>query len=192
MNAIKGLILAGGASSRMGQTKALLPYYGDVQLFRAARLLQPYCTSLYLSCQPPQTALFRQAGWKAAILEDQPTYGAIGPLNGLLTAFDSQPGPWLVLGCDYPMLQEQDLQLLLMSREEDKLAVAFETATGLEPLLALYEASSETHLRSFWEKGQQSLRYFLSSHPIQRVPPPQPSRLQSIDTPEHYHSVHLT
>jgi len=192
MTTIKGLLLAGGASSRMGQPKALLPYQGEVQLFRAARLLQPFCTSLYLSCQATQTAVYRQAGWEAAILEDQPRYGAIGPMNGVLTAFDAHPGPWLVLGCDYPLLQEQDLQLLLTSRKENQLAVAFDTATGLEPLLTLYEASSEHPLRSFWEKGQQSLRYFLSSHPIQRVPPPQPGRLQSIDTPEHYHSVHLT
>lgn len=192
MNGVNGLILAGGASSRMGRPKALLSYQGALQLDRVAQLLQPICNQLFLSCQPIQVDLYRAAGWEGAFVLDQARWGTIGPLNGLLSAFDLHPGPWLVVGCDYPLLETADIQLLLNSRAAGQLAVAYETSNGVEPLISLYEAAAAPFLISFWEKGQQSLRHFLSSHPIQRVPPPLPDRLQSIDTPEAYQRIHLT
>lgn len=192
MNGVNGLILAGGASSRMGQPKALLTYEGSLQLHRVKQLLQPICSQLFLSCQAPQVDLYRASGWEGPVVVDQARWGTIGPLNGLLSALDRHPGPWLVVGCDYPLLETADIQLLLDSRAAGQLAVAYETRNGLEPIISLYEAAAAPFLISFWEKGQQSLRHFLSSHPIQRVPPPLPDRLQSIDTPEAYHRIHLT
>jgi molybdenum cofactor cytidylyltransferase len=47
------IVLAAGASSRMGRTKALLQYQGETFLSRSARLFQPFCDPVIVVLPPP-------------------------------------------------------------------------------------------------------------------------------------------
>ena len=104
-----GLVLAGGASRRMGQDKALLPMSGPSLPERAASRLARVC---------PQIAL--AAGGRDLVpglpaVADGP--GA-GPAAGILGAAAAYPGrPLLVLACDLPEVPVHLLALIVGARD---------------------------------------------------------------------------
>ena len=185
---MKGLILSGGQSQRMGQPKALLSYHGQPQIFHLAQLLAPFCETVYLSCKPEQQSFFAEAGWQLPVITDDPAFGNIGPLSGLLSAFQVQQTTWLVVGCDYPFLTAADLQLLILQRDPDCLATVFRhPETGIaEPLTGIYEPAAGGALLEWLGAGNQSLRWFLEKYETRFVAPTFPDHLRSVDTYEDY------
>jgi molybdenum cofactor guanylyltransferase len=183
-----GLVMAGGRSTRMGTSKALLTYHRMPQFLHTAALLAEVCTEVYVSCrleQIPELSAAAQPwpemGWQ--FLPDMPEWGEIGPMNGLLSAFSCHQAPWLVLGCDYPLLHAQDLDALLTVRQTTAVGTAFCPPGGVpEPLLAVYESSARTGIQTCFANGKYSLRYFLETERVNLAVPPDPRRLQSVDT----------
>lgn len=177
---MNGLVLAGGSSSRMGQPKSLIEYHGKPQYQHTAAMLAGFCEQVMLSCRAEQQPLFGGLG----IIPDTPQYGEIGPLNGVLSAFDAEETAWLVLGCDYPLLKPEDLEQLIRERDQSRVATVFcDPKTGIpQPLIGIYEAQAGPLLREWHRLGNQSLRYFLEQHAVKLVIPPRPSNLQSVDT----------
>ncbi|MGH9360228.1 MAG: molybdenum cofactor guanylyltransferase, partial [Terriglobia bacterium] len=53
---VAGFVLAGGASRRMGQDKALLEIAGEPLFLRAANLLKPYVSAVVLLGAPDSYA----------------------------------------------------------------------------------------------------------------------------------------
>jgi molybdopterin-guanine dinucleotide biosynthesis protein A len=182
---MNGLVLAGGESQRMGQAKALLQYQEKAQFFCAIELLSLYCEQVYLSCRKKQGGLFLAAGYTGAFIFDQSELGAIGPLNALLSAFKTDQQDWLVLGCDYPLINNDDITQLITLHKPAYLSTVFQhPETGFEePLIGIYSAQAEPFLWSWLQKGNQSLRFFLKEHKVQLLQPKNPLHLQSADTP---------
>lgn len=185
------LILSGGQSQRMGKTKALLTYQDQPQIFRLAQMLGTFSNEISLSCTPEQASLFTAAGWNQQIITDLPTWGHIGPLNGLLSAFYQKITAWLVVGCDYPRLTKADFEYLILNRDQSRLATVFRHPdTGFaEPLIGIYEPGAGDALLHWFETGNQSLRIFLEQHPVKFVIPDHPDHLQSVDTPDDYLNI---
>ncbi|RYY06625.1 MAG: molybdenum cofactor guanylyltransferase, partial [Sphingobacteriaceae bacterium] len=52
--ALKGLVLAGGRSSRMGESKAEMNWHGKQQQYHLADLLSFYCEDVFISCREEQ------------------------------------------------------------------------------------------------------------------------------------------
>lgn len=180
---MNGLILAGGQSSRMGQPKSLLEYHGKPQYQHAAEMLSSFCGQVYISCSVEQQTCFQ--GFET--IPDSSGYGKIGPLNGLLSAFDRAPEvAWMVLGCDYPFLEKSDLEQLIQERDPACLATVFcNPETGFyEPLLGIYEPSAGPLLQERLQGGQDSIRRFLDKNVVKRVIPKHLACLKSVDTPE--------
>jgi molybdenum cofactor guanylyltransferase len=166
---LHGLVLTGGASSRMGRDKAEIAY-GPLPQWRAvAELLAPLCTRTWWSC----TARQREA-WdigEAGIVDQQP---GLGPAGGLHAAFTRHSDvAWLVVGCDYPHLTARDCRDLAEARSLEAQAVAFAdaTGTGIEPTLSVWEpAAQRAFLRAF-EAGERSPRAVLRSVALRIVTP---------------------
>ena len=184
---MNGLILAGGQSSRMGQPKSLISYHGKPQYQHTAELLSPYCERVFISCREEQKLWFE--GYET--IPDSAKYGDIGLLNGVLSAFEvshleSSPTSWFILGCDYPLLESNDLEQLFQSRNLDGVATVFyhPDTQFIEPLVAIFEPKAGPLLSHWLESGNESLRRFLENQEVQRVLPLHPERLKSIDTPE--------
>jgi molybdenum cofactor guanylyltransferase len=182
---MNGLILAGGESQRMGQSKALLQYQEKAQFFCAIELLSPFCENVYLSCHKAQEDQFLTAGYTGAFVFDQNEFGAIGPMNALLSAYKTDPQDWFVLGCDYPLINNDDITQLIAQHKPAYLSTVFQhPETGFEePLVGIYSAEAESYLLSWLQKGNQSLRFFLKEHKVQLIAPINPLHLQSADTP---------
>lgn len=143
-----GLVLAGGRSTRMGRDKASLDYRGKPHALALHEELASICVKAFISCRGDQ-----RIPADLALID---RYDNIGPMAGLLTAFDHQPAAaWLVVACDLPFLDRATLEHLVASRDPSRPATAYRgRLDGLpEPLCAIYEPAMRDRLHQFVREG---------------------------------------
>ena len=142
---IYGLILAGGASSRMRRDKAALEYLGEAQLDRTFRLASRHVPKVFVSVRADQVADPMRA--QRPLIVDSVDGG--GPIVGIRSALAAHPEvAWLVIACDLPFLSDAALAHLLSARDPERLATAYRSAhDGLpEPLCAIWEPAAAAAL----------------------------------------------
>lgn len=178
-----GLVLAGGASSRMGTDKAMLNYYGIPQWKRVALLLQPYCQHVFISRAREQTPL---ESYPFDILLDQPA-GHRGPLAGILAALRQYPNThWITAPADMPQLPAAAFNELIHGHDAATVAVCFEVDSHIEPLVALWKAAALQHLETFCEAGGKSPQEFLRTHPTTVISTHHPEWFVNVNTPDEW------
>ena len=152
------VILAGGASRRMGTCKALLEINGETMLARIRRQLSGF-ERVLLSTGDPTLA----EGLSVECTAD--LYPGMGPLAGLHAAFcavDSEA--LLVLPCDLPFFTEQAAAYLLDRMPEDADALVCIDSTGrIHPLCGIYRRSVLPALEARLKAGELRVMSFLYS-----------------------------
>ena len=128
------VIQAGGASSRMGEDKALKPFLGRPLIQRVIERLTPIADEMIVTTNRPADYEFLNMRLVADL---KPGRGALG---GLYTAIASAASPFVaVVACDMPfaspMLIEGARRLMV---EEEADVVIAKTEAGYEPFHALY------------------------------------------------------
>lgn len=128
------VIQAGGASSRMGEDKALKPFLGRPLIQRVIERLTPIAGEMIVTTNRPADYEFLNMRLVADL---KPGRGALG---GLYTAIASAASPFVaVVACDMPfaspMLIEGARRLMV---EEEADVVIAKTEAGYEPFHALY------------------------------------------------------
>ena len=177
---MKGLILAGGYSSRMGSDKALLIYEGQVAWQLLKSKMSAICDDVFISCRAGQQHLFADAN----ILTDQ--YHDAGPISGVLAALEAHPGhDWLVLAVDMPLISPELLRTLMVAPRP----VFFRSEGYIEPLAGIYTAGMYTTLSAAFAAGQDSLQKILRQLPEVNFIDIPPGHLHNINTPGDYHSA---
>jgi molybdopterin-guanine dinucleotide biosynthesis protein A len=129
-----GFVLAGGASKRMGQHKALLPYRGTTLVEHVANIVKEALGSVALIGDPD---LLGHLGLPV-FPDELPSFG---PASGIYTALRATQTDWsLVVGCDMPSVTVDLLRALLLRAETAvRNCVAATGPYGQpEPLCALY------------------------------------------------------
>lgn len=183
---MRGLILAGGESSRMGTDKAFLEIAGVPFWQQSVRLLQTFTSEIVISCHPEN---FDTIDWPDKT-KDQAAYAGHGPISGILSAMELYPGPWLLLACDYPLLTAEDIRFLLSHRDTEAVATVFQHPESgfAEPLIGIYESGFLPLLKNYFASGKDSMQKLLRSPAalelINFITPPDPGHLLSFDTPE--------
>ena len=178
---LHGLVLTGGASSRMGRDKASLVYRDGPQWRVAANVLLACDAEPYWSCTARQAAEWGLTD--RAILDLMPGHG---PVSGLHAAFSRGDGvAWLVIGCDYPMLEAQDLQRLLDARSPTIDAVTYMSeATGeIEPMITLWEPAAQRTFLHAVADGEFSARRVLRTCALRVLTPRAPHLLDNRNSP---------
>ena len=134
--AVTGIILAGGASRRMGMDKGLCNFNGKELVRYSIDLLLPICNNLLISSN--NEALYSKFGYP--IIVD--AHKNIGPLGGIYSCLkQSATTDNLVLSCDMPFLSSELLRTVLSLSESYDIVVPQHNNSYLEPLAAYYSVS---------------------------------------------------
>jgi molybdenum cofactor guanylyltransferase len=127
-------IQAGGASSRMGEDKALKPFLGHPLIQRVIERLSPIADEMIVTTNHPDDYRFLDL----RLIQDlKPGRGALG---GLYTAIASASHPMVaVVACDMPFASPTLIEAAsrLMVQEEADVVIA-RTDEGYEPIHAVY------------------------------------------------------
>jgi molybdopterin-guanine dinucleotide biosynthesis protein A len=148
---LRGLVLAGGRSTRMQSDKSLLEYHGKPQVEWAAELIAPFCTSVHVAVRAGHAEDAARAGLPAIADE----HDDAGPMAGIAAAQNAYPdAAWFVVACDLPFLDATTLAHLTSRRDPARVATAYRSAhDGLpEPLCAIWEPSSRALVRAAMEE----------------------------------------
>jgi len=180
-----GLVLAGGASTRMGRDKAALSYHGRSQLQWTYDLLADICAATFVSVRPDQRDEPTRAGFPR-IVDTQP---GMGPIAGITAALQQHPkAAWLVVACDLPFITQDVLQHLIAHRDENAVATAYRSAHDNlpEPLCAIWEPSAREPVLAYLATGKQCPRKFLINASTTLLELPTPRALDNINTSEEF------
>jgi molybdopterin-guanine dinucleotide biosynthesis protein A len=183
MKPLRGLVLAGGRSSRMREDKAALIFAGRPQLAEAYALLAARVEAAFVSVREDQ----RDEPLRACYPQILDGPGVSGPLAGITAALRQDPGAaWLVLACDLPLLDGATLDQLIAQRDPARLATAYRSAhDGLpEPLCAIWEPASAAALLRWVDAGHTCPRKFLLQHDARLLAPARAGALDNANTPD--------
>jgi molybdopterin-guanine dinucleotide biosynthesis protein A len=148
-----GYVLAGGASSRFGQDKALIEVGGKPMLARMCELLRGVVNEVNVVAPPEK---YLSIGVKSVA----DLWPGEGPLGGIVTALlnaeKSNPQcEWnLIVSCDMPFLTREWLAHLAESALKSSAQVVLpHSAHGPEPLCACYRTDAGPALQAVFERG---------------------------------------
>lgn len=183
---VKGLVLAGGKSTRMGSDKSVIDYHGKphrdylLSLFRQTGIPQ------FLSCRPDQVDTVGADN----VVEDR--FLELGPFGAILSAMLSDPNAaWLVVAADLPFVSEGALKALIQHRNPSRIATAFHNpeTNFPEPLIALWEPKAYPVMLSFLSQGISCPRKVLINSDVQIIEASDKRWLRNVNTPEEMREV---
>lgn len=183
-----GLVLAGGASTRMHRDKAALELHGRPQLAWAYELLGRHCERVYVSVRADQRGEPVRSGYPQ-VVDGQP---GLGPIAGIAAAQAAHPlAAWLVLACDLPFVDDAALTRLVAAREARRPVTAYRsTHDGLpEPLCAVYEPASAPAVRDAIASGRNCPRKLIIASGVPLLEQATPA-LDNVNTPEELAAAH--
>lgn len=196
---MKGLVLAGGRSSRFGSDKsrAVLPGgTGDMVDFSIGLLAPLVDEGIAVSCRRDQLAYLKEKG--VVLIPDEDDGGQPTPLRGLVAALRKTRSALLVIPCDLPFMTSGVLALLVRARNEalkerDRnggpalLRTTFVDEKGfLESLTGIYEAAGLPRLEEALSLGRLGIWSALPSEGNCLIPRPDGSFFLNMNTPQEY------
>lgn len=149
---ITGLILAGGASRRMGTDKAFLVIDGVPLIERVHRVLAPLFAEVLIAAgsRTPERGPFPAR----ALYDETPGQG---PLGGLVAGLKAAHTPWLfMVACDMPSLDPRVIARIVEARAEGLLAVVPESPGGPESCHALYARAALPVIEAAMAAGERA------------------------------------
>lgn len=176
-----GLVLAGGASRRMGEDKGRIRYSDAPQAAAAWQLLSHICARTFVSISPAQRGVDPYAGLPAIV----DASFARGPAAGLMAAWQEHPDvAWLVLAVDLPRVDRAVLETLIAARDPQRAATAACHADGTpEPLCTIWEPVARALIAAEIAAGGGSLRRVLEQARFAVADLLDPAWLESVNTP---------
>ncbi|RLK03037.1 molybdopterin-guanine dinucleotide biosynthesis protein A [Tenacibaculum discolor] len=175
---VKGLVLVGGKSTRMGSDKSELSYFGKPQKQYAKELLENCSLDTFFSVQKPSE--------KENEIHD--TFLNLGPFGGICSAFQKNPNTaWLVLATDVPFVNKELISLLLQKRNPSKVATAIKGKNKEfpEPLITIYEPKAYGKLLQYLAQGYSCPRKMLINSDVEIVEVDD-NLIRNINTPEEF------
>ncbi len=183
---LRGLVLAGGRSSRMGRNKAALVHPDGRTLLRRCHdlLREAGCETIAISLRHDQEI---PAGLNGAEIVRDPEGASLGPIAGIVAGMRLDPAAdWLVLACDLPRLDAATLVHLIGSKQADEKFLAYRSEfDGLpEPLCTLYSQAALPVLVQAQADDFRCPRKILIRNDCRLLEPVTPRALDNANTPE--------
>jgi len=181
---IRGLVLAGGKSVRMGTDKGKLNFFGKNQREVGIELLEKNNLKTYLSVREEQEILIENKITDKLI--------GLGPFGAICSAFQHNPNvAWLVLATDLPFVNDTVIQLLLKHRNPSKVATTIKGKDKQfpEPLITIWEPKSYPLLLNYLAQGYSCPRKVLINSDVEIVEIDD-GFIRNINTPEDFKNAH--
>ena len=185
---VKGLVLVGGKSKRMGTDKAELNYFGKPHKEFAKELLENNNLETFYSVKDLSSVLKETIENNQEILDK---FLNLGPFGGICSAFQKDPNSaWFVLATDVPFVNNEVIQLLLKHRNPSKVATAIKGKSKefVEPLITIYEPKAYPILLQYLAQGYSCPRKMLINSDVEIVEI-EDDFIRNINTPEEFESA---
>lgn len=189
-----GIVLCGGLSSRMGRSKADLPFGEESMLQRVVRLLSQTVNEIVVVAAPQQVV--PDMGTHVTVARDEIEHA--GPLAGLaiglaeLHARAVRPTAAFATACDVPFLSPRFVETLFDSLNGHDVAVPVDDEHHY-PLAAVYRTQLSQTVRDLVSAGERRPRALFDYVRTFRLPTTALDRvddglqtLTNLNTPEHY------
>ncbi len=167
--AATGVVLAGGLSQRMGQSKAALLIAGEPLLQRVVRRLRLALGNVLVVGSGELATLVPDT----RIIQDLPLHLGQGPLAGLEAALNAIETPYaFVVACDMPFVAPALVAAMvaLAGADPSNEALVLRTPHGVEPLHAVYSHACLPAITRQLDAGKRSLQHLLSQLRVGEVP----------------------
>lgn len=180
---VTGLILCGGAGSRMGGAdKGLIRFHGDPLVDIALRKLRPRLSHLLISANR-NLQEYSQRGLEVirdpGSPVDIPSYD--GPLAGILAALQVVRRPWLlVVPCDCPLFPEEVVDTLAAAASANPAGAYVRD----HPTFALVPAVSLAGLEVFLSHGGRKLGDWLHQSGAMAIDGGPPQFFRNLNSPQ--------
>jgi molybdopterin-guanine dinucleotide biosynthesis protein A len=164
-----GVVLAGGKSTRMGTSKALLPFGPETMLQRVVRLLRPIVSPIVVVAAADQELPELPPD---AILTRDERQGR-GPLEGLRAGLKALPetiDAAYVTSCDVPLLVPGFVTEMLALADGFDIAV-MEIDGFAHPLSAVYRRSTLPHIEALLAQDRLRPVFLFDAVRTRRVQP---------------------
>lgn len=179
---VKGLVLVGGKSTRMGSDKSELNYFGKAQKEVAKDLLENSNLETYFSVEKVSE------NTAEASKEIHDKFLNLGPFGGICSAFQKDPNAaWFVLATDVPFIDAAIIKLVLEKRNPSKVATAIK-GKGKdfpEPLVTIYEPKAYPILLQYLAQGYSCPRKMLINSEVEIIEI-EDDFIRNINTPEEF------
>jgi FdhD protein len=186
---VTGVILAGGASSRMGSDKALLPYQGGRFIEAIHRRMEELFEEVIVATGETGRYDFLPC---RRVTDLYPGMGALAGIHAALRASGSEK--IFVVACDMPHLAPDLIRHLCSLAEGADVVVPEGDGGLLEPLHAVYRKGVLPAVEDALRDGQCRVVSFFDRVRVRRVPLAEVERIdpgrcafRNINTPEDYY-----
>ncbi|WP_084792356.1 molybdenum cofactor guanylyltransferase [Mycobacterium sp. E136] len=177
---LAGIILAGGASRRMGRDKATLPYEGTTLVERMVSILKPRCAPLYVIAAPGQAL----PALDAEILRDE--VRGVGPLlatgRGLRAAAEAGSELAFVAAVDMPLLTTDLIDELAGPAIRLHADVVLPWDGRDHYLAGVYRTALAGRVAGLVAAGERSMRALVDRVDTQRIVMPEQRALTNVNT----------
>ncbi|MFH1968991.1 MAG: NTP transferase domain-containing protein [Verrucomicrobiota bacterium] len=175
------IVLAGGASRRMGKNKALLPINGRPMIEHVCAQLRNQFDQILVSADAAEKYAFLE--WD--IVRDR--IPGCGPLMGMASALERSANDLnFVVACDMPDIDMTFARRLLSEARGYDAVVPRTGARLLEPLFAVYRKSVLRVMRDLLTAGERRIRPVFDHCKVKYVEWPNSKRPQNLNTLEEY------
>jgi molybdenum cofactor guanylyltransferase len=186
-----GIVLAGGKSTRMGTSKAMLPFGPETMLQRVVRLLSSVVSPIVVVAAREQE--LPELPGDVRIARDERE--ARGPLEGLRAGLNALPdsvGSAYVTSCDVPLLVPAFVERMIGLLGDHDIAV-MEIDGFTHPLSAVYRRATLPNVESLLAQDRLRPAFLFDAVRTRRVQPaemiavdPELRTLRNLNTREDY------
>jgi len=186
-----GIILAGGKSTRMGSSKALLPFGPESMLQRVVRILGTVVSPIVVVSAPQQS--LPELPPHVIVTRDEQE--GRGPLEGLRAGLKALPATSeiaYVTSCDVPLLVPGFVRQMIALLADHDIAV-MEIDGFPHPLSAVYRRSTLPHVEALLAQDRLRPVFLFDAVRTRRVQPaemiaadPELQTLRNLNTREDY------
>ena len=185
-----GIILAGGAASRLGGVnKALQRYRGKPLITYPLSVLTQTCSEIVISANRDLEQL---SAFDCPIVTDQ-TEGFQGPLEGIKASTRSSAANYfLILACDMPHIEPEQITSLqkALTSNQSLDAALYCTHESWQPGLMAVTASAAQSLEIDWPLESRSLKGWLGLLNTEVIPEARSELFANLNLPADFEAEH--